>query len=150
MHSVIMTSGRSHSGGTARIFVPLTRDAFQRSASAPRRRSASASARTRVFSGSAGTSGTGASQASSRPSVPGTSRADASAATRISAALSGAGVGAADGHFYPDLEYVGYVSAICFLLCGVVLLFTGLIMTVTITIDVDVVGRSESVCNRLG
>ena len=48
MHSVIMTSGRTQAGagagGNARIFVPLAREAFHRSASAPRRRSASASA----------------------------------------------------------------------------------------------------------
>ena len=127
MHSVIMTSGRSHSGGTARIFVPLTRDAFQRSASAPRRRSASASARTRVTASHGGR-------------LAGLGRNDASAATRISAALSGA-TGGGEPHFYPDLDYIGYVSAICFLLCGVVLLFTGLIMTVTITIDIDVVSN---------
>ena len=122
MHSVIMTSGRSHSGsgagGTARIFIPLSRDAFERSASAHRRRSASAAARVTRPERAAASAQNGRGGG-------GSGRAEAHAAGSTSAG---------ETHFYPDLAYIGYVSAICFLLCGVVLLFTGLIMTITIDV----------------
>ena len=193
---MIMSGGRSQSGvggggglmgltaasASSRIFVPLTRDSFQRGASAPRRRSASAAAAAthrsttaaaaasrldqvaaaaaagcqdsndRRSGGRAGGGG-GGRIGSVHPSstdvaifLPGirmfrrhrdNNNIASSSSSATAASSAAAAAHSRETTFYPDLEYIGFVSALCFLLLGVVLLFTGIVMTVTITAEFE-------------
>ena len=61
----------------------------------------------------------------------------ASSSSATAASSAAAAAHSRETTFYPDLEYIGFVSALCFLLLGVVLLFTGIVMTVTITAEFE-------------
>lgn len=55
------------------------------------------------------------------------------------------GIQSDDVRFYPDMTYIGYVSAICFLMFGSVLLLAGLVMTLTIDVAKIMSMRSSKI-----